>query len=210
MTMARKEVEAAVCFRTARCICRKITRRDVHLRCAWGPYDTPLLSYYTLKYDSPAERDALYRRWMQMDRLWFAVDHAATGEFIALLSLRNIRRVIRSARLGIVVKPTHVNRGFGTEILRGFLEYYFTVMKYRVLYLDVAAFNRRAFRCYEKCGFVPFASFEREYAGDPAVVRTREFREAARFFTWKNGRLHARFIDMKITRAAWRAGGEGE
>jgi RimJ/RimL family protein N-acetyltransferase len=46
-----------------------------------------------------------------------------------------------------------VDKGYGTEILETFLHYYFTEMRMRRMILEVAEFNKRAFRLYEKIGF---------------------------------------------------------
>lgn len=74
-------------------------------------------------------------------------------ETIGLINIKNIRRLLRVANLGIVFNPKFTNKGYGTLALKGILKYYFETMDMRTLYLDVAVHNKRAIRCYKKCGF---------------------------------------------------------
>ena len=175
--MQEEEVAADIFFRTNRCVCRSMTREDVYERCEWGPYDSILLSYYAFSIESERAKKALYNRWIQMKRFWYAIDMVENGELIAILSLRKIRKLIKSARLGLVIKPEYINQGYGTEIIKGFMKYYFEIMGYRSLCLDAAEFNKRALRCYTKCGFKQCGEFEREYAGRFEVIGTNEYRE---------------------------------
>ena len=72
---------------------------------------------------------------------------------IGLINIKDIRRLLKVANLGIVFNPKYIDRGYGTSALRAILKYYFESMDMRSLYLDVAVHNKRAIRCYEKCGF---------------------------------------------------------
>lgn len=72
---------------------------------------------------------------------------------IGLINLKNIRSLLKVASLGIVFNPKYINKGYGTTSLKAIIKYYFETMNMRSLYLDVAKHNKRAIRCYEKCGF---------------------------------------------------------
>lgn len=72
---------------------------------------------------------------------------------IGLINLKNIRILLKVASLGIVFDPKYMDKGYGTTALLAILKYYFETMNMRALYLDVARHNKRAIRCYEKCGF---------------------------------------------------------
>ena len=45
------------------------------------------------------------------------------------------------------------SKGYGTEAIRLVLEYGFKYLNLKNINLDVFAFNERAIKCYEKCGF---------------------------------------------------------
>lgn len=181
-----------------------MTMEDVFSRCSWGPFDSALLSYYEFSLNTDREKRELYTRWRQMKRLWYSFDLSRQGGLAAILSLRDIHRFSRSSRLGLVVKPEYVNRGYGTEIIRGFMKYYFEVMKYRTLCLDVADFNKRALHCYTKCGFSRCGSFEREFPGRFELMNTAEFKKSAGCFTIRKNRIYAHYTDMKISRKDWK------
>lgn len=72
---------------------------------------------------------------------------------IGLINIKNIRIILRVASLGIVFDPKYLDKGYGTTSLKAIIKYYFEDMNMRSLYLDVAKHNKRAIRCYEKCGF---------------------------------------------------------
>jgi RimJ/RimL family protein N-acetyltransferase len=70
----------------------------------------------------------------------------------------------RRARLAIgLFHPDLLGQGIGTLAIRLLLRHAFETMGLHRLDLRVLAFNRRAIRCYEKCGFV-HERFERESA----------------------------------------------
>lgn len=61
----------------------------------------------------------------------------------------------RRARYAIgIFDTTKLGMGLGTEATRMVLRYAFEVLKLHRVDLRVLEYNRRAIRCYEKCGFV--------------------------------------------------------
>lgn len=61
----------------------------------------------------------------------------------------------RRASLAIGIDdPTRLGQGLGSEAINLVLEYAFTSLKLHRLSLRVVAYNQRAIRAYEKCGFV--------------------------------------------------------
>lgn len=49
--------------------------------------------------------------------------------------------------------PSLFNKGYGTQIVRKFVDYICLNMQVDVIVLDPEITNTRAIRCYEKCGF---------------------------------------------------------
>ena len=59
------------------------------------------------------------------------------------------------ARFSIgIFDTTKFGLGIGTEVTKLVLDYAFNILKYHKVYLRVLEYNKRAIRCYEKCGFV--------------------------------------------------------
>jgi len=50
-------------------------------------------------------------------------------------------------------EKSHRDKGYGQDAVRTLLEHAFTNMNLKRIYLRVYAYNERAIRCYEKCGF---------------------------------------------------------
>ena len=139
--------------RAGRVTLRRFARADLDQRCAWPTYDDVLFDHLNLHLDTPEKRDGWFEReWVSRSPFWFAVEDE-NGELVGTITLREVGRWRRSARLGIHLHPQHLGQGYGTEVMKLFLDYYFNMLGYALLKLDVAACNKRAIRCYEKVGF---------------------------------------------------------
>jgi RimJ/RimL family protein N-acetyltransferase len=77
-----------------------------------------------------------------------------TGVAIGNISLMHPSERNRNAELGIVIgEKDHWSKGYGADAIKTLLRYAFDELNYHKVYLRVYAFNPRAIRCYEKCGF---------------------------------------------------------
>jgi diamine N-acetyltransferase len=134
-------------------VLRRFERRDVDRWLAWPRHPDPLFHNYNPPILTARQRDHYFRaRDDASDLLQFAVEDRR-GELIGRISFRDIDYATRCSVLGITFHPYRLGRGLGTDALRVMLEHYFRAMGMKTLFLDVAAFNKRAHRCYEKCGF---------------------------------------------------------
>ena len=89
------------------------------------------------------------------ERMAMAID-AADGRFIGYLALRDVSWRQREAELHICIgEKDFWGRGMGADALRTYLRYIFSSTCLHRVYLRVYADNRRAVRCYQKCGFRP-------------------------------------------------------
>lgn len=80
------------------------------------------------------------------------------GGHIGDVDMHGIDVRMYSAKLTILIGcKKHWNSGYGTDTIRTLLKYAFTEHKLRSVYLKVFIFNKRAIRCYEKCGFTEIA-----------------------------------------------------
>lgn len=127
---------------------------DVFLMRTWGLHDTPLLEDYNF----PEMNDDEIKIWYKMKtRSLFNKYYGIRDEeekLVGYMGIKDIKVLRRISTLGIVLDPNHVNKGYGTEILEVFLQHYFTKMKMRKMVLEVSSFNKRAYRVYEKLGFI--------------------------------------------------------
>jgi len=194
---------------------RFLAREDVDAMQRWGRHEEPLLASYNMPELSVRGRDDWYQeRTRRVDFRMFAIEDRA-GNLVGRLSIREIDNRRRRARLGIALDPNLVGKGLGPDAITAFLGFYFGHLRFEELVLDVAAYNLRARRCYEKCGF----HYTREYwqrdtvLGDQlslAVFTDDRFADVRKFFRQTRSGLEVLTCDMHLTREDYLSGREPE
>jgi RimJ/RimL family protein N-acetyltransferase len=133
--------------------------RDTISWLSWPPHLDPLYAHHNpTGWDERRWRGYFQQELRRPDRLPFAVFYRsyrdASERLIGRLFLRDINAPMRTeSRLGYELRPDLLGQGIGSVVLSRFLAEYFTTGGFAIMRLDVAAYNRRAVRCYEKCGF---------------------------------------------------------
>ena len=132
---------------------KKLELKDVFLMRKWGRHENPLLGDYNF----PRMSDRGIKRWYRAKsssifNKYYSIRNE-NRELIGYMGIKDIKYIRRISTLGIVIDANHMNKGYGTEVLDRFLQYYFTEMKMKKMLLEVAEFNKRAYRVYEKMGF---------------------------------------------------------
>lgn len=91
------------------------------------------------------------RRLVEHPFAWVVVRNGLIGE----IRLDRLDRTDRRASLAVgIVDPNALGRGYGTEAIRLVLRYAFGDLALHRVSVRVIAYNTRAIRSYEKCGFV--------------------------------------------------------
>ena len=140
-------------IRGKRITIRRLQLEDVYLMRKWGLHDSPLIEDYNFPPMSDNGIKVWYKRKTGTILNKYYSIRNEDGRLIGYMGIKNIRRIKRESTLGLVFDSNYVDKGYGTETLRTFLEYYFTKMKMRKMILEVAEFNKRAYRVYKKLGF---------------------------------------------------------
>jgi diamine N-acetyltransferase len=171
---------------------RPLRTQDLAELSAWEPHQDPLLRDYNVSYETVTEwhswlRHRLRHRWAYAIR---NRDRLLVGH----LSLRQLN-VPHSSRLGLSIAAQHVDRGYGQDTMEVFLSYYFDVLNFEEMRLDVSGANPRARHVYEKLGFGVMGTFWRE-----APWGAKPTRETRRHFRW--GRI--RHFEMRLAATDWR------
>lgn len=185
-------------------VIKDFQRTDVDRWIAWPRHRDPLFEAYNPPILTTRQRDSYYsQRRAAADQRQYAVeDHV--GDFVGRISLRDIDWHARTAVLGISFHPGRLGHGLGTDGLQAFLEYYFGTMDMRVMFLDVAAHNSRAQRCYEKLGFrylgQRWGDAQPDYAG---IFRYPELEDLRPYFRREAGLLRPLLYDMVLRRDAY-------
>ena len=158
---------------------REFTRRDVDRWSEWPRHEDPLFSSY-----NPLQMTGPMRDWwfddlvQRQGQLPYAIEDLER-RLVGRLFLRHIQEREGTSVLGIDLDSGQLGRGYGTDALRAFLTYYFGPARFAKMYLSVAAFNVRARRSYDRCGFQEFATHwqtlktEANVFGDPRYAPIR-------------------------------------
>jgi RimJ/RimL family protein N-acetyltransferase len=138
-------------------------------------------------------------------RLWYAVVRIADSRLVGSITLREIDWRA-SARLGVSFGAQYVNKGYGTEALGAFLQYFYVQLGFQSLILDVAATNTRARHVYRKLGFQHQGQHFRTIPRDVALefLRDSRFRAQRLYFRRHFARTQLLFFDMVLDRESWR------
>jgi len=80
----------------------------------------------------------------------------ADGKFIGNCMYYDLDSVNRQAELGIVIgDKDYWGNAYGYDTVTTLLDYMFSEKNLKRVYLHTLEWNKRAQRCFEKCGFVP-------------------------------------------------------
>lgn len=183
-----------------RVIIRPLELRDVFSMRNWGFHNNPLLSDYNF----PLMSDRQIRRWYKYKtntffNKYYGVLNEA-GYLIGYLGIKNIRYIKRESTLGIVFDPSYVDKGYGSETLREFLRYYFNDMKMKRMYLEVAEFNHRAYKVYEKMGFRPAGYYLDEFHDQGLDLNNSYYLDAKSCFVINSKKIYNYIYRMKLNK----------
>lgn len=165
-----------------RVIIRPLELKDVYNMRNWGYHDNSLL----VDYNFPLMSDKQIRKWYKVKTNSFLNKYYGVlnenNRLIGYLGIKAIKYLRRESTLGIVFDPSYVDKGYGTEALREFLKYYFNDMKMKKMYLEVAEFNHRAYKVYEKMGFKPAGYYLDEFHEQSLDLNNKYYLEAKSCF----------------------------
>lgn len=193
-----------VLARYGRCAIRRFRRSDLQERLAWPPYTDAFFTHLNYDLSGFVEREKwLLARSINAGRMYFAVEDE-NSQLIGESSLREIDTVAKASRLGIHLASHKVDQGYGGEALSALLEHYFEGMRWNVMYLDVAGWNVRALRLYERLHFEHTAPFWRRVTdftlAEVPLFTEHRYAGIRRFFRGTGWSLEGLYYDMAMTR----------
>ncbi|NLL82014.1 MAG: GNAT family N-acetyltransferase [Tissierellia bacterium] len=177
---------------------RPLLLEDVYLMRDWGFHDSPLLDDYNF----PTLSDQGIERWYREKTKRFKNKYYAIfneeKKLIGYMGIKNIRRIKKESTLGLVFDPNYVSKGYGTETLELFLFYYFTELGMKRMFLEVAEFNRRAYRLYENMGFKKVEYFLDYFFDQDLDLTSPYFVENQSFFVIKGKKIYNYIYKMRL------------
>ena len=103
---------------------------------------------------APSEREWLESSAKNFKDRLFNIVALNDDCLLGSISLDQIDSIHRSATLGIFIGDSNYRgKGIGTEAVNLILEYGFRYLNLHSIQLEVLSANKRAIKCYEKCGF---------------------------------------------------------
>jgi RimJ/RimL family protein N-acetyltransferase len=91
---------------------------------------------------------------LREQRAEFGIRLGADDRLIGNCGIINIDQINRKAEIGIFIGERELlGRGYGREAVMLLLDYGFNILNLNNIYLRPYAFNERAIRCYQACGF---------------------------------------------------------
>ena len=188
---------------------KPIELADVYQMKNWGTHENTLLFDYNLPPWTDDELEEWYKyKTNSITKKYYSIFNEE-DRLIGYIGIKNIKRILKKATLGIVLDPNYVNRGYGTEIIQTYLDYFFNEMNMKTMYLEVAKFNKRAMKCYKKCGFSVVTMYSDEFFDQNLNLEDPYYLEEKSSFVIKNGKIYNYIYKMKIDRKTYLKEREG-
>jgi UDP-4-amino-4,6-dideoxy-N-acetyl-beta-L-altrosamine N-acetyltransferase len=140
-------------IRGEKVLLRALEDRDIeHLR-IWRNHPDLMKYHFS---DLPVS-EAGQRRWYQnysgdSGTIVFIIEDEEQAQ-IGYTILKNIDHKNRQAEIGLYLDPAQQGKGYGKDAFLVLMRYGFYELNLHRIYLEVFAFNQKAFRMYEKLGF---------------------------------------------------------
>ncbi len=176
---------------------------DVYCMREWGYHEDSLL----MDYNFPPMNDSELHGWYNIKTFGRSKEYYGVtnreGKLVGYMGIKNIKKIKKEATLGIVFDPNHINKGYGTEAITTYLNYYFNEMKMKTLLLEVAKFNKRALRCYEKSGFVVIDVYLDKFFNQDMDLTDPYYLQEKSSFVIKDGKIYNYIYKMKVDRKSF-------
>ena len=178
--------------------------KDVYQMRDWGNHENPLFADYNF----PKLEDEEIIEWFDIRKNkrrteCFSVVNEEEKS-IGFITMKKIKRIRKQATLGIAFDPKYMDKGYGTETIIEFLKYFFYKRDMKIMYLQVARYNERAIKCYEKCGFKKIRQYEDRLGNQKIhIFKEDKFRDIREHFNLRKGIIYNYFYEMKIDKKSF-------
>ena len=100
------------------------------------------------------EKEYLEKSARDTENRSFDIVESSNNKLIGVIGLERFNWINRTAELGIFIGDKEFrNSGYGTEAIKLLLEYGFKYLNLHTIKLELLCINKRAHKCYLKCGF---------------------------------------------------------
>jgi diamine N-acetyltransferase len=188
-------------------IIRSLQRDDIYKRTTWKKYPDPLYFHYNLPNLSQKQREEWYfKRKHDANIIYLSIDNHQ-DRLVGFLSLYKIDRLAKTAWMGIFLGYEFTDKGYGTDAILTLCKHFFEEQKSEQMFLDVASHNKRAIRCYLKCGFKFVRTKYNKH--DPRssidIFGDDRYEDIRKYFKKEGDEILVQFDKMVLTKEMWLA-----
>lgn len=156
-----------------------------------------------LDYNFPEWSDEQIRQWYEGKirgrRECFSI-FDRESVLIGYIALRRVNPILKTGEIGILLRPSAMNRQLGRDAIRVFLNWAFEERGFRKIRLLVAKYNVRAIRCYESIGFYRKKSFyDTCFNNYIEPFQNENYKNLRRYFQMIGRSLFVQYDQMEIT-----------
>jgi diamine N-acetyltransferase len=186
-------------------IIRSLRRDDIDKRLAWMKYPDPLYFHYNPPNFGQKEKEEWYfKTKYDPNMIYLAIDNYR-DQLVGFISFYKIDRSAKSAWMGIFFGYEFTDRGYGTDALLTLAKYFFEEIKFEKMFLDVASHNKRAIRCYLKCGFKFIRT--KYNKSDPRakldIFGDDRYKDIRKYFKIEGDEILVQFDEMVLTKDSY-------
>ncbi|EHR35723.1 GNAT family N-acetyltransferase [Helcococcus kunzii] len=165
----------------------------------WTSFESPLFVGYN--YNNLTEREKQFWYISKQKRFNSSYFSIYVGdEMIGYIGIKEINKLLKTAKLGIVFDSKWTSKGYGSAVLKDFLDYYFNDLRMRRLDLEVNSWNDRAIKLYKKFGFKINSSKYIEFENQRLDLSKPEYIKYKDDFIEKDGKLFTKIYLMNLKR----------
>lgn len=190
-------------IRGQKTIIRPLDLEDVYSMRLWGFHENPLIADYNFPNMSDAEIEKWYKSKIRWNNKYYGIFNMKE-DFIGYLGIKDIKLIKKESYLGLVFDPNFVSKGYGTDALKTFLQYYFTELGMKRMYLEVAAFNKRAYKLYENMGFKQDGYYLEEFFDQKLSLNNSYYLEEESSFVISNKKIYNYIYRMRLDKDDFR------
>lgn len=177
----------------------KLKYEDTKRFSSWRGFDEPL--FYGYSYNDMTEDQADYWYIIKQKSNFSSYFSINLGdEMIGFIGVKEIRPIIKSAKLGIVIDSRWTSKGYGKQAMRLFLDHYFKEKKMRNIILEVNAWNDRAIRLYKTFNFEIYKEKYEVFENQALNLEDEKYRDIKKYFRINRARIESKIYLMRLSR----------
>jgi len=124
---------------------------------------TPFPLSFAESLQDPGGEERWFERHLNGEKSRIFAIETEKGVHIGNIGLHEIDYKDGKATLGIMIgEKGYWDQGYGTAAMTALIDYVFGKTSLNRLYLKTLVNNRRAQKCFAKCGFVPYGHLEKD------------------------------------------------